>query len=370
MNKVMKKLFFSLVMATMALMGSVAYAQTEVQSATLQQKDKTTVYYGPAAFVDAFNAVKDSADIITLSSGTFRATTVNKSVTIYGAGFELNEEKGIYPTVIDDFKVMHIITSDPEDPTIQTKNKIDGIHIEGIRMYRILFGDYYNETVLSNLTLKRCFFERLAFNNGHDNESATTTNTNVINCVISSFYVDTYSNNFAIYNSIINQLYGNDEPNSLLVKNCILFAANRPVGTFKDNIMLYSGQIIGTNEKSSYYEKNITREAILFDLVSDANKKDNWTGKTDIAIFGAEIGQAYNPQLTYAIKADAAKTYIGTDGTPVGLYGGYYPFTKTPSTPQIVSKAIDVQSTVDGKLKVSIKVEAQTEAPAKAPTQQ
>lgn len=367
----MKKLFFSLVMATMALMGSVAYAQTEVQSATLQQKDKTTVYYGPAAFVDAFNAVKDSADIITLSSGTFRATTVNKSVTIYGAGFELNKEKGIYPTVIDNFKVMHIITSDPEDPNIQTKNKIDGIHIEGIRMNTIDFGEEYQhqEAVLSNLTLKRCFFENLRFNNANS-AFATTTNTNVINCVISSFYVDTYSNNFAIYNSIINNLEGRDEPNSLLVKNCILFQRYSPVGTFKDNIILYSGQIGGTNEKSSYYEKNITREAILFDLVSDANKKDNWTGKTDIAIFGAEIGQVYNPQLTYAIKADAAKTYIGTDGTPVGLYGGYYPFTKTPSTPQIVSKAIDVQSTVDGKLKVSIKVEAQTEAPAKAPTQQ
>ena len=52
-------------------------------------------------------------------------------------------------------------------------------------------------------------------------------------------------------------------------------------------------------------------------------------------------------------------TYIGTDGTPVGIYGGLYPFTKTPSNPQIISKEIDVKSTLDGKLKVSIKVEAQ-----------
>lgn len=359
----MKKLFFSLVVACMTLIGSEAYAQSEAQSATLQQKDKTTVYYGPTAFVDAFNAVKDSADVITLSSGTFLSTTVNKPVTIYGAGFELNEEKGIYPTIINDFYIAHINATDPEDPNIQTKNNIDGIHIEGVRINGLGFGGNQIVATLSNLVLKKCYFEQLIFDNYYSPYTAMTTNTKVINCVINTFYVDTSSNNFGICNSIINNLIGMDQPNSLFVKNSIIFKMDNVYGTFKDNIMLPSGAIFGIG-LSSYYERNIARSSTLVDGLSDANKKDNWVGKTDIAIFGETIGDAYNPKLTYAIKAEAAKTYIGTDGTPVGLYGGFYPFTKTPSTPQIVSKAIDVQSTTDGKLKVNIKVEAQTEAPA------
>ena len=136
------------------------------------------------------------------------------------------------------------------------------------------------------------------------------------------------TNNISIYNSIINILEGNQNDNKLLIKNCILFNINNPgVATYKDNVILESYAYMSDTFKASFFEKNIFRGGDALKYVNDSNTKDNWTGKNDIAIFGEEIGNEYDPSKT--------------------------------SNPQIISKEIDVKSTLDGKLKVSIKVEAQ-----------
>lgn len=367
----MKKLFFSLVMATMALMGSVAYAQTEMQSATLQQGDKTMIYYGANAFVDAFNAVKDKTDVITLSAGSFRSTTINKSVRIYGAGYEENADKGVYPTIIGDIRIIHGTDKNEDNEPVNKIGDLDDLYIEGICTNNLYLGiSDNNSAIISGLIIKKSKFNSHLGFDVVSGAVSTTTNCQVIDCVINEFFTDSGAYNFTILNCIINKIrgYAGWVNEGLLIKNSILFESFYLCATLKDNIIYYLDQ--SENMTSSYFANNILRTTDANILNKVTQNYNNKIVKTDEAIFGAEIGQAYNPQLTYAIKADAAKTYIGTDGTPIGLYGGYYPFTKTPSTPQIVSKAIDVQSTVDGKLKVSIKVEAQTEAPAKAPTQQ
>jgi hypothetical protein len=53
-----------------------------------------------------------------------------------------------------------------------------------------------------------------------------------------------------------------------------------------------------------------------------------------------------------------ADTYMGNDGTVVGLHGGTYGWDKIPSTPRIISSTIDSKTSADGKLKVNIKAVA------------
>ena len=91
----MKKISFLFTVIIFILSGNRASAQTELQSATLQQGDKTSIYYGKDAFISAFNAVTGVTDVITLSSGTFNSPTFNKACTVYGAGCETDESKGI-----------------------------------------------------------------------------------------------------------------------------------------------------------------------------------------------------------------------------------------------------------------------------------
>ncbi len=59
--------------------------------ATLQSGEDTKVFYGYYAFKDAYNEAADS-DIITLSKGNFLDVTIEKSITIRGAGAFVEDE--------------------------------------------------------------------------------------------------------------------------------------------------------------------------------------------------------------------------------------------------------------------------------------
>ena len=65
-----------------------------------------------------------------------------------------------------------------------------------------------------------------------------------------------------------------------------------------------------------------------------------------------------NPTLIETFElTDAAKTtYLGDDGTQVGIYGGVSPFTLEPTNPQ-VTKFIVSSTTEGSQLKVKINVE-------------
>jgi len=82
--------------------------------------------------------------------------------------------------------------------------------------------------------------------------------------------------------------------------------------------------------------------------------------KTDYeTLFCKSIEFDYSDDETYELTPEARATFLGTDGTQVGIYGGENPFTDIPTNPQITQKDIATKSTPDGKLNVSIKVEAQ-----------
>lgn len=361
----MKKLVLTFIVAVTALfMGNALYGQTELQSATLQQGDKTTVFYGADAFVKAFNAVKDSADVITLSAGSFRSTNINKACSIYGSGYERIDSIGLYPTILDDIAVLHGTEKDDEGNVITKQGDLDGLHMEGIWINNLKLGDYNATLTIKNLTIKRCrFANRVDFD--PDSYHCINYNTNIINCIINSIDVGYGGRNLSIYNSIINDLQGVSSIKSYnvtaLIKNCLIFRFNSIYATFKDNLLSIStnaSTIYSEYAASSYYQNNLS-SIDLFSNKPVSHNYNNWVSKSHLSIFGIEIGNEYNPQYTYELKPGNETIYVGTDGTQVGLYGGLYPFTKIPSNPQIISKEIDTNTTVDGKLKVSIKVKAQ-----------
>ena len=61
---------------------------------------------------------------------------------------------------------------------------------------------------------------------------------------------------------------------------------------------------------------------------------------------------------TYELTETAKATYLGTDGTQVGIYGGMLPFDTTPSNPRITKCNVAAKSTADCKLSVDIEVKA------------
>ena len=70
------------------------------QTAVLNHQGKLTVYYGSSALSSAVNAGR-RGDVITLSPGTFTSCTINKPLTIRGAGMFADIETQTGATIID-----------------------------------------------------------------------------------------------------------------------------------------------------------------------------------------------------------------------------------------------------------------------------
>ena len=62
--------------------------------------------------------------------------------------------------------------------------------------------------------------------------------------------------------------------------------------------------------------------------------------------------------LTFELTDEAKAAYLGIDGKEVGIYGGDYPYTSTPSYPQITKMDVSRKVSADGKLNVEIEVNA------------
>jgi len=93
---------------------------------------------------------------------------------------------------------------------------------------------------------------------------------------------------------------------------------------------------------------------------STVTGEGNWTNVSDTGLWevDGETGSKYGATKTFALKFP--KKYIGSDGTQVGLLGGNAPFDRISPIPRILESNIDINATEDGKLNVSLKVEAQT----------
>lgn len=81
---------------------------------------------------------------------------------------------------------------------------------------------------------------------------------------------------------------------------------------------------------------------------------NNWFGISWADVFKDQANLDYSDTRTFELSDEAKATYIGSDGTQVGINGGNYPWNKTPHTPLVT----DLKVTIDGtNLKVTYNAE-------------
>lgn len=296
----------------------VAYAQgTDQVSAILQHGDTETIFIGNTGLEKAYSAAVDG-DVIILSQGIFNSiNNISKVLTIYGAGFEDNAETNTATTTINGT----VKLGDGSD------TEFDGIHIEGVKIN----GPLGLNSQLKNLTIQRCsIVNNIEFN--HNTENVTIRQCYILGHIlgqgfhangllISNCYITNNINKFSVNsfvhidhsymgymysriyreyaqflwtNSIINKLSG-DMPSgyAAIVKNCIFFADN-------------------------YYNDVNLENCYRLDSIAD--------------IFADSENGDYTPTRTFELKDPT--TYVGTDGTPIGLSGGAG-WNKVPSNPYV-----------------------------------
>lgn len=371
----MKKAILFLV----ALLAMSANVLAQGQTATLQQGDKMTPFYGPDAFVQAYNAAQKGA-IITLSAGTFNTVdSIMKEVTVIGNGYRENK------TVLKERNFEAYKRGDNILP-ISLIIGVDNVKIEGLDMNCVMIRN------TNHLTIRHCKIYNLwgIYSGGASIPASRHKNTIIDKCLIGTDLA-TSGENYCIKNSIISGfIFANegDATNTLII-NCLFGHPNSKGNTGAFPHAVYKNCIIGTcfdNSENEVYDNSTEYGYEFYNNVffaglnwnNDKGKVDgrfnivltkngdtswqtpvfNWTesqtckGNT-AASYNAVFGDSddENPLLAPIIT-----TITGDDNKVVGPYGGTG-FSWNPSIPRIVDSKIDSYTDAEGMLKVSVKVE-------------
>ena len=349
----MKKIL--LAMAVLFGCATVSFAQTSF-IATLQHEGEFSHYYGAGALSSAYNAA-EAGDIITLSPGTFTSPgTINKGITLRGAGIESDNKTYISGEVTfastDSTRVTTVEGISFNSRTyVQNNSSGSGQGIikfiknyfyqitasrnstysskRGplVRFYNcIVLGEmYFSDYVYPDFLFYNCYVV-----NPYCSQYFSETTTAFVNCVINLAYrydvSSTYYLNF--YNSIFNwtDSYGGTDsnykmPNTATCYNCL----------------------------------SINKTYLFSNLVSSGNNKTIGSASEVFATYTT----GYKNGETFELTDAAKEAYIGTDGTQMGMQGGNYPYTTTVQYPIITKFNVDAQTNKAGMLNVEMEVDGE-----------
>lgn len=319
---------------------------SNAQKVALHSSSGVQHFTGISAFVNAYNASL-SGDTIYLPGGGFTApTSIDKSLTIYGAGH--------YPDSTNATAKTFVIGD------INLSENADGFRLEGVEINGSLyFGS--NEQV-DNVMIKYCKMQDL---NIQGNLTTPSSNLTFINNVFTggSFYLYN-AQNTGVYNCIIQgrilNSYGNVFENNILMYSYTGYSSYYTTlgnnNTYNNNIFL--------NASSKYFNgiSNIIKTNIFVETPNYSTTpidSVNYFPISQVDIFVNQTGNVFDYTHDYHLQNPS--TYPGTIGGQVGLYGGIHGYKEgaVPSNPHIQLQVIAPTTTTEGLLNVQIKTAAQ-----------
>lgn len=309
----------------------VVYAQNQI--VTLSHDGNVSTFYGANALSSAHNAAQDG-DVLTLSSGSFNAVDITKRITIRGAGMGIkidDTDAYIDPTLIlGNFNV----TADG--------NSDNHLTIEGIR---------HDETIdfrgVDHVQLIKCQLGTVDFTANYGGLENLT----FVHCYVSKEFRSLYNTVFVGINSYFKNAFFGARSNTFTLTNCIVETKNPGNGLAGCN--LNNCIVIYTGTDNDPYTSNPSIYNTLW----------YGPGKNPFRNASVEHNNYWNTSIESLFKdktffqlVEEAKQYLGSDGTELGIYGGNFPFSTTPSNPQITKFNVAHKTTPDGKLSVDIEV--------------
>ena len=335
---------------------TVAFCLLLVSNSQAQQRvarhsaGVTSIYSTTTPFVDAYNDAI-AGDTLYLPGGSMTAPgIIDKSLTIIGAGFHIDSTLATYQTKISN--------------GFNFGENADGVHLEGVYFE----GPVSAGTNISfnNAEIKRCYFNNsfnIAASSGNFTENLV-----VSECV--------FRNNLNLENTI-NCLWSNN-----IIEGKISSSSSN---VFKNNIFLRNGgTCCSISDNTLYYfynnlfENNVFYNSTGFSVHGDGNSfqrnlfvnagpnlgtapinLNNYFGIAQASVFVNQVGFTWLTSNDNHLQDPV--TYFGTDATPVGIYGGFFPFKvgAVPQNPHISAKTISNQTDVNGDLNIQILTGAQ-----------
>lgn len=336
----MKKNFLILAVAILtALAANAELSQSIV--ATLTHGATVTTYTGGNALKEAHTAAVDG-DAIVLSPGTFNAVNITKAITLRGAGAAAIS---LPEMTIEPIGSTYITGS--MDIIIASTNgslNIEGCQFEGnvnfkkapvTNVFKCRFASISN--ILSQVAEINFTHCSLVFSS---QTSDLCQKLNMLNCYARYTYFNPYTKatNCVLESSNSSAWsYFSDLQADGLLRNCIIYyTSSYTVHSHTANMVAYNCVAIGTttNRVSNFFT-NSSNGTNKIAVISDVLSTTSWP---------------------YTLTETAATTYLGNDGTQVGIHGGILPFDPIPDNLLVTSCNIASKTTADGKLSVEIKV--------------
>lgn len=308
------------------MIATVSFAQNNLV-ATLTHGDEIKMFYGANALQNAHAAATDG-DAINLSGGKFIPVNITKAITLRGTG--VND---VNPTYINGSFNIGI----PSD--VKERLSIEGCYISNtITITKTLTNAYFQKNYIyginvssSNVNLENCMFV-----NCRITQSMTLYGISSVQFINS--HISTFRNNNSNYASAS-------------FVNCVLYATSRDFGNIANsnlvNCILYGSSDNVLPSSASTINCVATNGTTLFRNVAYQQN----CSYVDMTIFK-------NSNALSDLTDEAKAKYIGNDGTPIGMYGGVFPYNMTPSYPRITKMNVANKTTADGKLSVEIEVSA------------
>jgi len=339
-----------LMLAVILLTAVMAHAETgQTVTATLNHEGNVTTYTGGNGLRDALNAAVDG-DAIVLSPGTFNAVDIKKVVTLRGAGATTLSMPG------DSIKTTEAtyITGNLSVNISSTEGKLT---IEGC--------EFNNTVTFSKAPSVDVFKCRLSSLTMYKNIAAI----NFTHCFINSFNNYEFNEHITLVNTVAYFDYLNPSINAL---NCVLIGhyfysfhqyANLTGGGQLTNCILTFDKDPGNG--SIYLSSN----CVAYNCVACLNSSYNrWSSFKDFFKYSYNgTNQVINgvtlfnnedavPVYPFYLTEEAQKTYLGNDGTQVGIHGGALPIDPIPDNLLVTKCNIAPKTTPTGKLSIEIQV--------------
>lgn len=316
----MKRIIITFIAAIAFAAGAMAQ---DSRVATLQHGSNIRAYYGADAFKSAYNDAADG-DVITLSAGEFNFCSISKAITIRG--------EGVDKTQIGYANTTYSIKIPQGSPHTLC---LEGITLDVNRL-DLVGNDGSEKAVISkcktpDISISTC--------------NAIITQSKVRDVGGSNYYYIT------CLNSVLGRISGN-ATSTFDVQNCVITGTANVEHSSIKNSIIYGVSTLGGTSTSTHC---LLKEGSSgFDnswyITANAPEPDPWGETPSVIVWDDLFSNDYH------LTEEASQTYVGTDGTEVGIYGGIYPFDATPDYPLV--KELEVTSThKDGKLNVQISVE-------------
>lgn len=324
----------------MLVIGATAFAQQ--QMATLNHNDTITVFYGHYALKDAHNAAV-AGDIVTLSPGTFEKCDITKPITLRGAGVTIDTIAGTYPTVITgNFKL--------DIP----KHTEYYLVMEGVYM-----SQYIDINKLYNAKFNRCNIYRLSFGGSIEKIAE---NVEFVNCLIRDIGIYNRYSSTSCFTFVNCALYwsGNGyEVPSTFINSLLIMGISFSRSTAYNSVITRTYNGNDFTQTANAFNSIFIRNGYSTDILSNTTNNTNVTYNNLNEVFETWhscTNKNFSFDERYILKEEIATSFLGSDGTEVGIHGGMFPFDTRPSYMVVKKCNVANKSTIDGKLSVDIEV--------------